>query len=158
MFERGDSVWWRDRQCFVRTVDPPGAPGRVELEERGSRERHLVALSDLPSGMVERVHRYGHGGGGLTFPQQRVTNLGRTVTVSRVEKDPDRFVFGQAGRDVATLWLEDERRPDEPWARLGWRLSFPDGTLRVLAAPADDPPVSGALFFVDVALREADAV
>jgi len=155
MFERGDSILWRGKQCHVRAVDPPGAPGRVELEETDSRQRHLVALSDLPTDMVERVGRY-VSGGGRSFPQHRVTKLGHRITVSRVANEPDQFAFGQGDRDVAALRLDDIRRPDEPDARLGWRLSFPDGTVRILAAPADEPPVSGALFFVDIALREAE--
>jgi len=154
MFERGDSILWRGKQCHVCAVDTAGAPGRVELEETDSRQRHLVALSDLPTDMGERVGRYVRGE--RSFPQHRVTKLGHRITVSRVANEPDQFALGQGDRDVAALRLDDIRRPDETDARLGWRLSFPDGTVRILAAPADEPPVSGALFFVDIALREAE--
>jgi hypothetical protein len=46
----------------------------------------------------------------------------------------------------------------KPGARVGWRLTFSDAPPRILAAPADEPPLGGALFFIDISLGAETAV
>ena len=93
-----------------------------------------------------------HTGPPRGFPQERVTNLGRRVRID-VAAEPDRYVFTHGGDLVAEL-----HPPVSPGqaagSLLGWRLTIPESSDRMLASPADDPPVGAALFFVDTVLRD----
>jgi hypothetical protein len=86
------------------------------------------------------------------FPQQRVTSFGRRVGVDTAF-EPERLVFTERDRVVAELHPPSNAGGTGE-SLLGWRLTFPEGSDRMLAAPAGRPPISTALFFVDIALRE----
>jgi hypothetical protein len=87
------------------------------------------------------------------FPQQRVTNLGRRVSVD-VAAEPERFVFAHRGVVVAELHHPTSTGTADG-SLLGWRLTFPESGDRMLAAPENEPPIGPALLFVDVALRDS---
>ena len=153
MFEIGDSVWWRGRRCVVRGIGPASLPERtVELEEEGTREWHSVPLIEMQSELVGRVRAFG-GKRASEFPQERVTNLGRRITVDRVEGASNRFVFRQGDEKVAELHPARSSTGSDPGEQVGWSLTFPDSPPRILAAPLHEPPIGGSLLFIDIALR-----
>ena len=109
-------------------------------------------MDALESDLVNRVLAHtGHQE--PLYPQQRVTNLGRRVTVD-LAADPHRYVFSHRDSLVAELHPPSHSGGSAGGSLLGWRLTFPAGRDRMLAAPAGDPPIGAALFFVDVALRD----
>ena len=92
-----------------------------------------------------------------TFPQQRTSNFGRQITVDRHEDHPQRLVFTYEGEDVAELDPPAASALGRTDGMVEWRLSFysawPETT--VLGSP-DEPPIDGALFYVDLMLDERD--
>jgi len=106
---------------------------------------------ELEPGLVLQI-RPGSGKAEETFPQQRVTSFGRRVGVEAAF-GPERLVFTERDRVVAELHPPSNAGVAAE-SLLGWRLTFPEGSDRMLAAPAGRPPISTALLFVDIALRE----
>ena len=68
--------------------------------------------------------------------------------------EPARLVFTHREGVVAELHPPANLTGAADGCLLGWRLTFPAGPDRMLAAPAGDPPINAALLFVDIALRD----
>ena len=111
----------------------------------------LDGAEEIESDLVARTGA-NTGEAAQCFPQQRVTNLGCRVGVD-MAAEPSRFVFSHRGGVVAELHPPSSAGTVDG-SLLGWRLTFPESPDRMLAAPADDPPIGAALFFVDIALRD----
>ena len=118
----------------------------VELEDVETMAASSASLADIESevsgrreGEVARIEP--------AYPQLRVSNVGRSITIDRNGGD-DRFVFSHAGRKVAELFPQR----DAVEGLTEWRLTFQSRTGAILASDRGVPPIGPALFFVDVAL------
>jgi hypothetical protein len=90
------------------------------------------------------------------FPLTRTSNGGRQITIERSEDDDNALAFRFEGTEVAKLQPPDNSAPVRTDGMLEWPLrfeSYPDTT--VLGRP-DDPPITDALFYVDLALDSLD--
>lgn len=92
------------------------------------------------------------------YPLERTSNSGRQITIDPHEDHP------RAGSSLATttkrspIWSRPKReRPIAPtgWSSGSFRSSMPGPETTVLGPP-DEPPIDGALFYVDLMLDEAD--
>lgn len=172
----GEIVRFRGRRCFLRGIGPMSLPERAaHLEDVATGERFSAPFVELeldaagvrPSAI--RVELLNERSLAATeqddqsaptspgFPLQRVSNLGRLISVDRGEGEPDRFVFTHAGRQVAELHAPRRRARARGRALVGWRLTFPSYPDVVLTAPPGEPPINPALFFVDISLSNDGA-
>jgi hypothetical protein len=90
--------------------------------------------------------------GDSEFPQTRMSNGGRQITVDRSDDDEGVLVFTFEGAEVGELHPPELGGLPRTDGMLEWPVRFeayPDTT--VLGRP-DGPPITDALFYVDLML------
>lgn len=86
------------------------------------------------------------------FPQIRTSNFGRQITVDRSEDDDSVLVFTADGAEVAELHPPEMGGPPRTDGMAEWPLRFEAYPETTVLGPPDDPPITDALFSIDVAL------
>jgi hypothetical protein len=93
----------------------------------------------------------------VDFPEGRTSNGGRRIVVDRNEDHPERIVFSYDEEEVAELHPPEPDGPERTDDMAEWRLTFfdqfPETT--VLGDP-EEPPIDGALLYVDMMLDDRD--
>jgi hypothetical protein len=91
------------------------------------------------------------------YPLERTSNSGRQITVDQHEDHPERLVFSHEQEEVAELEPPEVGGPERTDGMVEWRLSFFNAWPETpVLGPLDDPPIDGALFYVDLMLDESD--
>jgi hypothetical protein len=90
--------------------------------------------------------------GDREYPLTRTSNGGRQITVDRSEDDEDVLVFTFEGEEVGELRPPDPAAPARTDGMLEWPVRFEAYPSTTVLGPPDDPPITDALFYVDMAL------